>query len=176
MNRRDFIKKCSVLPLAVPFISLNLSDRKRSSSSLFTTEELRTWSKMNGFYYLEDSDIWIDKSKQKMTTFEGKNYWICKRYPFLHKNDPDKWYECLRWDALDYKYRYKYFFMYDIVETTLPFQKEQGEFYSMVICGFLYRQFPLRNKEKIKRVYDIKDHCWLKPITDHWLYVGFEKV
>jgi hypothetical protein len=178
MNRRNFVKSTVVASIAFPTVSLGLSIKeKRFPNSLFTIDQLKTFCDMNNLHYVEDNEVWLDEYKTKRFTHEGKNFMIYKRWPFLHKNNPEQWYECLRWNALSWKSEYKHFFLYDIQETTLPFQKDQGEFYSMVVCSKLRYDTDnnkLRERLKHVKVYCIKNKCWYKPTysTDPtWWYV-----
>ena len=171
MNRRTFLKCGLVITVTVPFIPVELHNGKRTPKSLFTTDELRTFCRMNDFHYVEDSAIWTNGMGHKWITIENKNYWIYARWPFIHKCNSELWYECLRWNAVNWKIRYKDFYLYDIQETTLPFQKEKGEFYSMITCAKVKCQAENNNsiKRRIERtpIYCIKNHCWYKPLTDN---------
>ena len=173
MNRRKFLKSCALVTGAIPFVSVALIGAKRHPNSLFTIEELRTWCKMNGFHYVEDHEVWRNKWNSKMITSGEKNFWIYPRWPFLHQNDPDKWYELLNYDAAEWKTLYQKFFLYDIIETTLDCQKKHGLFYSMRMCSKLpYEDNTWKDNQKrvrnIEKIYDIKQRCWLRPRFIHF--------
>jgi hypothetical protein len=177
MNRRNFLKCSSVIAASTPFVSIKwLRNDKRNSKSLFTIEELQTFCKMNSFHYVEDSEIWKDGAGHKWMTVGDKNYWIYARWQFFHRifeYDPEQWYDCLRWNAIDWKIRYKEFYLYDIQETTLPFQKENGEFYSMIICAKSGYPPEEKSNNEIQRriektrIYCVKNNCWYKPLNDN---------
>ena len=179
MNRKHFLKSCSIGIISLPFISFGHSPEKRNPLSLFTIEELRLFCEKNNLHYIENNEMWLDKYNQKMITHKGRNFWIYKRWPFLHKNNPNDWYEMIKWNALIWQLEYKHFFLYDIIETTLPFQKDLGEFYSMTCCS-KFKTYDKSNKEKMKyaeliKVYCINENCWYKPIvntdSNEWWYV-----
>ena len=152
------------------------SNKKRCDESLFTIDELRTYCDKNRFIYVEDEDVFLKEYNCKFTTHEGRDYWLYPRWPFVLKNDKDSKYECLLYDTLDWKLLYDPFLLYDIVETTLPHQKEKGEFYSKIICA-KYRVgiWPdcLDGLNSIK-VYDIQYNKWMTPIIDDGICVGFK--
>ena len=140
MNRRHFVKLVSASLAAMPFVSIGATEQTRSPESLFSISKLRDVCRENGFVYVEDKDVWYEDCKYsdhkfRYTTFRETNFWLYRRWPFFHRNDKAKWDECLKWNAIEWKSKYPVFLLYDIVETTLPFQKEQGEFYSMIICA-----------------------------------------
>lgn len=148
------------------------SDEKRSERSLFAIEELRTLCNKNGFKYIEDWEIWLKDDRFKYTTYKGINYWLYPRWPFIKgfKIKQSDYYEALRYNTYSWKYEFNTFLLYDIVETTLPWQKENGEFYSLVLCSKNHRFESSNQKEKLERVdsikiYDIENRCWMRPLT-----------
>jgi len=183
MNRRNFIKSATVtsaIAVAFPYISIGNSNKKRCNKSLFTIDELRTYCDKNGFIYVEDEDVFLKEYNSKFFTYNGNDYWLYPRWPFILKNDKNEWYACLRYNTIDWKIMYSQFFLYDIVETTLPHQKEKGEFYSKIICtkycdGYSTWQDSLNKLNSIK-VYDIQHNKWMTPIIDDGICVGFRDI
>lgn len=209
MNRRNFIKSTVFASIAFPYIGIGESKLKRSPNSLFTIQELKTWCEMNGFCYIEDNYIKTvyNRDKDNKSIKEAGKYILypdieipidgkvaikmddlrlIHKRPFIHKLDTDMWYEALNYLAVDYRIRYKHFFLYDIEESTLPFQKEKGEFYSIIRSARWSFDDITRTAEEQRllkltdNVYCIKDKCWYKPILKEgtwWVYHdGFEKV
>jgi hypothetical protein len=171
----------------LPFISFGHSPEKRNPLSLFTIEELRLFCEKNNLYYVEDNEIWLNEYKQKMISWNGNKYWLYNRWPFLHKNNSNNWYELLKWDGLSWQCEYQKFFLYDIIETTLPFQKEAGEFYSMICCSktsLLRYEDPSRIEERQRyikaKTYCVKNRCWYKSVINdtppYWYVNGLVKV
>jgi hypothetical protein len=205
MNRRSFIKSSGLViggVMTFPFLSFGRDNRKRSPKSLFTIREMREWCEKNGFKYLEDSDIQYPTKHKPMKVYypdkndETKYYFVYKRWPFLCSRPPfyrqinNFWYEALNWNALDWKFDLKHFFLYDIVDTTLDSQREKGEFYSMIDCGIhrikddevrlVSRKRKMSDMTRNQKIWDIQKQCWLKPklnTDDEWWYWnGFEAI
>lgn len=169
--------------MVMPFLSLSALKEKRHPLSLFTKEELRMWSKMNGFHYIEDDEVWLNKHNERMITDKKskRNFHIRGQYPFVHKNNPKIWYERLKFDAYSFKIDYIDVFVYDIKETTLYWQKEQREFYSLwFMNGIRYNnslefdddciKAELIRTNQIEKIYDIKDRCWISPKEEKYSY------
>ena len=139
--------------------------------------------------YVKDEDMEkvLNEYKQKMISWNGNKYWLYNRWPFLHKNNSNNWYELLKWDGLSWQCEYQKFFLYDIIETTLPFQKEAGEFYSMICCSktsLLRYEDPSRIEERQRyikaKTYCVKNRCWYKSVINdtppYWYVNGLVKV
>ena len=160
---------------------------KRSENSLFTIDELKTWCQKHGFYYIEDSEIWLygenGEYQSKHITKNNKNFWVYRRFPFLHKNDISEWYKCLMCGVLNFKTQYSDVFIYDIIDTTLDWQRKKGEFYSMWVMSCLRHtddsmENQIERLKKIEGVFDIKENNWKKPKFDECgdFVVGFENI
>ena len=187
-TRRNFIKSTVIASITFPYIGMGESNLKRHPNSLFTIQELRTWCEKNGFHYIEDEDIGHIKEEWWRTVdcgINGKR--LLRSLPFLHNPDINKQYDLLKWLVIVYKIDYREFYLYDINETTLPFQKEKGEYYSLISCiNFRYKNDSCKLEEQRLKdfkdnVYCIKDKCWYKPIQKQyyngiWYNDGFERV
>ena len=141
-------------------------DKKKSSKSLFTEEQLRKWCNNNKFIYVEESDIWyfkpnfnndgskIEISKTYNETCNSKciKYndgicWIYKRWPFYHGLrsgiTDEQICENLLYSTLEWKILYETVWIYDIVDTTLDYQALEGKFYSKIACACIsYKNEP----------------------------------
>ena len=190
MKRRTFLKTCGIVVAGLPFLFINKSKDKRSPKSLFTIEELRTWCEKNGFHYIEDDEIITRKVvypiwsyDRSVAIFNGTELPIVD-YPFIYRKPRSISYDQLNYDVIECKMCYQHFGLYDIVESTLPSQKNKGEFYANVYAARCrLPEESLQNRHhrlmSIKRCYDVRRRCWIRPIVckeyDAWWYVsGFE--
>ena len=170
-----------------PLISMGASQIKRSPRSLFTIEELKTFCKMNNIHYVEDNQIRLNERGNKVIIHNGSNRLVSNRWPVICNKNPEHWYESMRFNALSFQTEFTDVFLYDVVETTLPYQRENNEFYAMTCCAMVVSKYrgDRSNMKVVERmrntnIYCIKDRGWFRPIIDvspSWrCCVGFEKI
>jgi hypothetical protein len=142
---------------------------KRSTNSIFTIDELKEYCDKNEFYYINDSDIITLEDGCRCVQHDGNKYLIHTRYPFLYKNDVTSLYECLLYSVITNKVRHDRFYLHDIIETTLEWQRPN--FFSKFRCA----AFDCKNKQNVilsdLKIYCVKNKCWYRCVSPDNKYV-----
>lgn len=182
MNRRDFLKLSGSITASIPLLGFTVGDnKKRSSNSIFTIKQVKTWCNKNRFHYIEDDDIkpfdgvWdnftnstagvvIHPTLGRRIIHLSK---FCAYNPTIHNcTFEERIFNGLNYAVIDNRIRYKEYYVHDIIDTTLPEQRNDGISYITIRCaafGFEDETYIGIQKrlENVNRIfYSIKDDKW----------------